>query len=89
MRLVPRAGSLCWVDTTILPAGDPERQRLVVVVDVPATEDGTVVVVTRSGEDGFSRRRPVPGRLWTSAHVSDAGTLAGEELAAVIRRFGL
>ncbi len=42
-----------WVDTTILPSGDPEEQRRVVVLDVPATVDGTVVVVSRSGVDDF------------------------------------
>ncbi len=87
MRLAPQAGSLWWVDTTILPFGDPEPQRLVVVVDVPPTEDGTIVVVSRSSADGFSRRHGVQGRLWTTANAVPAGLAAPGELAAVRQRF--
>ncbi|HEX7276353.1 MAG TPA: hypothetical protein VF244_03180 [Acidimicrobiales bacterium] len=88
MRLVPQAGSLYWVDTTILPPGDPEAQRLVVVVDVPETVDGTIVVVAKSGVDGWSRRQPVQSGMWTSATVVPAGVLAGDVLAEVVSRFG-
>jgi hypothetical protein len=42
-----------WVDTTILPPGDPERQRPAVVVAVPASIIGTARVVTRSSSDPF------------------------------------
>ena len=55
-----------WVDTTILPPGDPEEQRPVVVLDVPATVDGTVVVVARSGGRRLRRRAP-RRRRWGSA----------------------
>ena len=91
---------LYWVDTTILPSGDPEEQRPVVVLDVPATVDGTVVVVSRSGVDEFgvadvdgggrfSRRHPVQGRLWTMAHVTLVGPLDPDVWAAVLERFPL
>jgi hypothetical protein len=93
---------VCWVDTTILPSGDPEEQRPVVVLDAPDTVDGTVVVVSRSGVDDFgvadgdrdgdgggrySRRHPVPGRLWTAAHVTPVGPLDLVVWAAVLDRF--
>ena len=107
----PEVGMVYWVDTTILPSGDPEWQRPVVVIDVPATVDGTVVVVSRSAVDGFgvadvagtsggdggggrgggggrySRRHPVQGRRWTSAHVTPIGRLDPDVFAAVIERF--
>jgi len=89
-----------WIDTTILPSGDPEEQRRVVVLDVPATVDGTVVVVSRSGVDDFgvedaegggrfSRRHPVQGRLWTADHVTPVGPLDPGVWAAVLDRFPL
>lgn len=88
-----------WIDTTLLPPGDPEEQRPVVVLDVPATVDGTVVVVSRSGVDDFgvadadggrfSRRHPVQGVLWTEAHVTPVGPLDPGVWAAVVDRFPL
>ena len=64
---VPRVGTVYWVDTTILPAGDPEDRRPVVVVGVPGAADGTVVVVARSGTDDFGIEHPAdPGLGLTS-----------------------
>jgi hypothetical protein len=42
-----------WVDTTILPPGDPEPKRPVVVVAVPENTNGTVRVVTRSTTEQY------------------------------------
>ena len=53
---VPEAGTLYWVETTILPPGDPEDQRAVVVLEAPATVDGTIVVATLSGSGTGSGR---------------------------------
>ncbi|MGH9225558.1 MAG: hypothetical protein ACRD2W_17625 [Acidimicrobiales bacterium] len=50
---VPAVQTVYWVDTSILPAGDAERQRAVVVVAAPKTTRGTVTVVARSGTDAF------------------------------------
>ena len=50
---VPAVQTVYWVDTSILPAGDAERQRAVVVVAAPPSASGTVTVVARSGTDRF------------------------------------
>ncbi len=87
-----------WVDTTILPSGDPEDQRPAVVLEVPESADGTIVVVSRSGVDGFgvddpgggarfSRRHPVARRQWTAGTVSPIGRLDDALLASVRARF--
>lgn len=52
-EFVPEEGTVYWADTTILPPGDPEHRRPVVVVAAPQTVDGTVTVVSRSGTDDF------------------------------------
>ena len=60
-----------WADVTILPHGDPEDRRAVVVLAAPATPSGTVTVVARSTVDDFGvehragdgLRFPVPGRF--------------------------
>ncbi len=67
-------------------------------MDGPESVDGTVVVVSRSAVDGFgvedtgggarfSRRHPVPRRLWTAATVTPIGRLDDDVLAAVRARF--
>lgn len=57
---VPEVQIVYWVDTAILPPGDPEPQRPVVVVAAPATTAGTVRLATRSStEDGGF---PIPAR---------------------------
>jgi len=63
---VPRTGMVYWVDTTILPPGDPEDLRPVVVVDTPGGRDGTVTVVARSGTDDFGVEHPADPRLGLS-----------------------
>jgi hypothetical protein len=55
-----------WVDTTILPPGDPELRRPVVVLAVPDTVDGTVAVVARSGTDDFGAEHPADARMGLS-----------------------
>jgi hypothetical protein len=63
-----------WVETTMLPAGDPEDRRPVVVVGVPDGPGGTVTVVSRSTADGFGVEHPAdPGLgLATAGHFSRA-----------------
>lgn len=50
---LPAVQSVHWLDTTILPPGDPEAWRAAVVMGVPEGVTGTIVVVVRSGVDGF------------------------------------
>jgi hypothetical protein len=101
----PEPGMVYWIETTLLPPGDPEFRRPVVVVGTPETADGTVTVVARSTSDDFgvehpadrdlglsapgrfSRRHPVPGRLWTPRDVAPVGPLDAVTLAAVRDRF--
>ncbi|MGH9278123.1 MAG: hypothetical protein ACRD12_08455 [Acidimicrobiales bacterium] len=52
-----------WVDTTILPPGDRETQRPVVVIATPGRVSGTVAVVARSGTDPFGPEHPPDERL--------------------------
>ena len=47
-----------WADVTILPAGDPEDRRAVVVLAAPTTPGGTVTVVARSTVDDFGVDHP-------------------------------
>lgn len=56
-----------WLDTALLPPGDQEAQRPVVVVAAPATEHGTVGVVARSGTDGFGPEHAADERLGLSS----------------------
>ena len=55
---IPDVQMVYWVDTTILPPGDPEAERPAVVVSVPAATTGTVQVVTRSSTDPFGVPHP-------------------------------
>jgi hypothetical protein len=48
---IPDVQVVYWVNTAILPAGDPEDQRPVVVMEVPATTTGTIRVATRSSSE--------------------------------------
>ena len=59
---LPDVQAVYWVDGTILPAGEPEPQRAVVVVATPPTTTGTVTVVSRSATDPFGVE-----------HAADAG----------------
>jgi len=60
-----------WADVSILPPGDPEDRRAVVVLAAPETPSGTVTVVARSTEDAFGVEHaaadglgfPRPGRF--------------------------
>ena len=61
---LPRVQEAYWVDATILPFTDAGDQQMVVVVDVPATALGTIVV-----EVPGAGRVPVQGILWTPANV--------------------
>ena len=64
---VPAVQTVWWVDTSILPAGDAERQRAVVVMSSPATTAGTLTVVARSGTDPFGVEHTADARLGLSA----------------------
>ena len=65
--IVPEVGMVCWVETTILPPGDPEERRPVVVVETPAAVGGTVTVVARTGTDSFGIEHPADLRLGLSS----------------------
>lgn len=53
-----------WLDTAILPFGDQEGRRPVVVVAIaPDSPSGTVGVVSRSTTDGFGPDHPADERL--------------------------
>lgn len=55
---IPDSQAVYWVDTAILPLGDPEEQRPVVVMAVPATTAGTVRVATRSSTERWGIPHP-------------------------------
>ena len=69
---VPDMGRLYWLDAVLLDPADPETDRPGVVISVPETVYGTVLVVTRSSTDGFGvahdRRRDLG--LNKSGHFS-------------------
>jgi hypothetical protein len=48
---IPDIQVVYWVDTTILPPGDPEDQRPVVVMAMPNAMTGTIRVATRSSTE--------------------------------------
>ena len=77
---LPAPQTVYWVDTTVLPAGDPDAQRPVVVVAVPPTSSGTVTVVARSATDGFGVPHPADRRLGLSApgHFSRRHPVQGQ-----------
>jgi len=83
---VPAVQSLWWVQTTILPPGDPEQQRVAAVLEVPPTVDGTIAIVLQSGAE---RRLPVQCRLWTASNVTPLGRLDDEGFAGLVERFSL
>jgi hypothetical protein len=62
---LPRVDEAYWVDTAILPFGEPAGQRDVVILDVPATTTGTIGVALRAG----GGRVPVQAILWTPDNV--------------------
>jgi hypothetical protein len=64
---LPAVQSVHWLDTTVLPPGDPQPWRAAVVIDVPESPSGTVAVVVRSGVDGFGVDHPADERLGLSA----------------------
>lgn len=55
---IPEVQVVYWVDTAILPPGDPEDQRPVVVMSVPETTAGTVRVATRSSSERWGIPHP-------------------------------
>ncbi len=55
---IPDLQVVYWVDTAILPPGDPEEQRPVVVMAVPETTAGTVRVATRSSTERWGIPHP-------------------------------
>lgn len=65
--VAPAVQWLYWLDTTILPTGDAEDHRAVVVLAVPPTPAGTVTVVSRSGTDRFGVVHPADEGLGFSA----------------------
>ena len=52
-----------WADVTVLPPGDPEDRRALVVLAAPATRSGTVSVVVRSTVDDFGVEHAAGGSL--------------------------
>jgi hypothetical protein len=50
---IPDVGFVYWLEQTLLDPTDPEERRPGVVIAVPDTVNGTVIVVTRSSTDGF------------------------------------
>jgi hypothetical protein len=67
---VPTVQHLYWLRTTVLPPGDPEDHRAVVVLDAPPSTAGTISVVTRSGAgapDDTGVDHPADPRLGVSA----------------------
>ncbi len=87
MTAMPEVQSLYWLDTTVLPAVDPEPSRLAVVLHLPAAVTGTITVAVRAGAGEFSRLVPVQGSLWPAAVVATAGRLDDATFAAVQARF--
>jgi hypothetical protein len=63
---VPVVQTVYWLDTTTLPSGDPEERRAVVVLAVPNSPSGTVIVVSRSASDRFGVEHGVDPRLGLS-----------------------
>jgi len=55
---IPDIQVVYWVDTAILPLGDPEDQRPVVVMAVPDTTTGTIRVATRSSTERWGIPHP-------------------------------
>jgi len=68
-----------WLDTTVLPPGDPVARRPVVVVAAPESVGGTVAVVSRSGTEGFGVGHPADARLGFSGagHFSRRHPVSG------------
>ncbi len=64
--LEPAVQTVYWLDTTILPSGDPEDRRAAVVLTVPDSASGTVIVVSRSGTDAFGVEHGADRRLGLS-----------------------
>lgn len=62
---LPRVQEAYWVDASILPFTDAGGPQAVVVLDVPATTNGTIGVALRAG----GGRLPVQAILWTPANV--------------------
>lgn len=62
---LPRVQEAYWVDATILPFAGAGGHHAVVVLDVPATTNGTIGVALQAG----AGRVPVQGILWTPANV--------------------
>jgi len=83
----PEVQSVHWLDTTVLPPGDPAPARMAVVLDVPAPPTSTITVVVASGDGAFSRVVPVQGVLWSTAALAPAGRLDDETFATVRARF--
>lgn len=65
--LVPEVQTVYWARTSILPAGDPEESRAVVVITADDLTWGTVAVVARSGSDGFGVEHPADPALALSS----------------------
>ena len=78
---IPDLQVVYWVDTTILPLGDPEDQRPVVVMAVPSTTSGTIRVATRSSSERWGIPHPRSKELelnkdgWFSRRANILGEL--------------
>lgn len=77
---IPDIQVVYWVDTAILPPGDPEPQRPVVVMAVPDTTAGTVRVATRSSTEqwGIPHPRSEPLGLSKDGWFSRRANVLGE-----------
>ena len=64
---LPVAQTVYWVETSLLPAPDPETHRAVVVLAAPAAATGTVAVVARSSAEGFGVEHGPDPRLGLSS----------------------
>jgi hypothetical protein len=63
---IPDIQVVYWVDTALLPPGDPEDQRPMVVMAVPDTTAGTIRVATRSSTERWGIPHARSGELGLS-----------------------
>ena len=78
---IPDIQVVYWVDTALLPSGDPEAQRPVVVMAVPSSTTGTIRVATRSSSERWGIPHPRAEELglnkdgWFSRRANIIGEL--------------
>jgi hypothetical protein len=57
---LPGVGEVYWVDSAIIDPKDKKPDRPVLVVDVPATLNGRITIVTRTTNEGRAPGIPSP-----------------------------